>query len=141
MDKYYFGFSLFNFIVWLYPKSAKQQRGLLLLDEFTSGTNVQEGTKIFSALVKALKKTSSFSILTTHLDDVSAEADNSYQIVGLSEKAKELMAKATTTSAEININDYMNYELVKTDNSKEIPKNAIDICILLGLDKDIISLI
>jgi len=120
---------------------AKNKYGLLLLDEFASGTNFQEGSKIFSALLRALKNTPSFSVLTTHFDGVCDEASYRYQIIGLSASATKKLANLSTGITPNMIAEYMNYGLVKTDNSAKIPKNAIDVCKLLGLNKDIISLI
>ena len=121
-------------------QQAKRSTGLLLIDEFAGGTNAQEGAKIFSALLRALKQTPSFSILTTHFDDVCDHANLRYQIIGLSEKSKEILRNTLNVNQD-NISQHMNYGLIPMDNHSEIPKNAIDVCILLGLNEEIISLI
>ena len=122
---------------------AKNSRGLLLIDEFAGGTNSEEGAKIFSALILALKDTPSFALLTTHFDGVCYLADERYQIVGLSQESKQkLRNRARLSTKEVTqeeVSQYMDYGLVKTDKSQQIPKDAIDICIILGLNEDIIK--
>ncbi len=123
----------------LYEK-AKKSRGLLLIDEFASGTNYEEGAKIFSALLRALKTTPALSLLTTHFDGVCKDATARYQIIGLSKDAKEKLRNRSNVSKE-NIAEFMNYGLIKTDRLSEIPKDALDICAILGLSDDILALV
>jgi len=119
---------------------AKKSKGLLLIDEFASGTNYEEGAKIFSALLQALKKTPSLSLLTTHFDGVCKDATARYQIIGLTAEAKSRLKNQSVVDKK-NIAEYMNYGLIKTDKLSEIPKDAIDICLILGMSKEIISLL
>jgi len=119
---------------------AQKSKGLLLIDEFASGTNYEEGAKIFSALLRALKNTPSLSLLTTHFDGVCKDATCRYQIIGLSDEAKRILKNQSVFSKK-NIAEYMNYGLIKTDKLSEIPKDAIDICLILGMSEEIMSLI
>jgi len=121
-------------------KKAKKSKGLLLIDEFAGGTNVEEGKKIFSALLKALNNTPSFALLTTHFDDVSQYATKRYQIIGLSSQTKAKL-NSITNASEQDLSNYIDYGLIMVDNNTQIPKDAIDICKILGLDNEIISLI
>lgn len=121
-------------------EKAKNFRGLLLIDEFASGTNVEEGAKIFSALLKALKNTPSYALLTTHFDGVCKDATERYQIIGLTNESKQKLRNRKDISKE-DIAEYMNYGLIKTDKISKIPQDALDICKILGMCNEILSLI
>ena len=121
-------------------KQAKTSRGLLLIDEFASGTNFEEGAKIFSALLRALKNTPSYALLTTHFDGVCKDATERYQIIGLTNEAKQKLNNVKNVQKE-NIVEYMNYGLIKTDKLTKIPKDALDICAILGMCDEILSLV
>jgi len=119
---------------------AKEKRGLLLCDEFAGGTNVEEGKRLFIALLKALRKTPSLALLTTHFDGVSEFADKRYQIAGLSQAKKEALKHLSRPDAR-DLADVMDYGLVEVDRAERIPRDAIDVARLLGLDEGIISLL
>lgn len=119
----------------------KKGTGLVILDEFARGTNPAEGSKLTKALVKYLNKFSSISILSTHYDGVAQYSKLHYQVMGL--KNVDFNALKQGKLDEKNflklINSLMDYTLEKVDNNAAVPKDAVRICSLLGLDEEIIN--
>ncbi|MCD2346420.1 lysine 5,6-aminomutase reactivase ATPase KamC [Clostridium guangxiense] len=118
----------------------KDKKGFIIFDEFARGTNPEEGSNITKALVKYLGKFDSIVVLSTHYDGVCSFADVHYQVKGLKnvdisvikdiEKEEEFLML---------INRYMDYSLEKVEKGTAIPKDALNICTLMGLDNEIIN--
>lgn len=123
-------------------ESAKRQKGFILMDEFARGTNPQEGSHLVRALIKYLNSKESISLITTHYDGVIEEGINHYQVVGLKnvdfEGLKYKIDLNKRHSVEI-IQENMDYRLEKVDCELKVPKDALNICILLGMDEEILS--
>jgi len=66
-----------------------------------------------------------------------------YQVTGLKhadfEEIKRKINLKKSNSIEI-IQEYMDYNLEKITSNHEVPKDALNISVLLGLDEDIINL-
>lgn len=87
---------------------------IFLIDEFASSTNPSEGYLFVKSLINYCNKLSSFTILTSHYDNLTQECDT-YVVSGI---------KEDSINEHVNIHDLMNYEIAKTtDNS--IPKQAL----------------
>lgn len=119
---------------------SKNECGLILSDEFASGTNVAEGTEIFRAVIKAFNDSGSTVIMTTHFDGVALDACAHYQVAGL----KNLPVKAEENNCNSHkatgvVADYMDYGLIKVPKDTKVPKDALAICRFLGLDEQIMS--
>lgn len=116
--------------------------GLLLIDEFARGTNPIEGSNLTKALVCYLNKFSSISILSTHYNGVCNLAKQHYQVKGL--KAVDFKAIKNSFNTEKNylelINNLMDYTLEEVAKDAPIPKDALNICSLMGLDEKIIKI-
>lgn len=118
----------------------KNKKGFIIFDEFARGTNPEEGSNITKALVKYLGKFDAIAVLSTHYDGVCSFGDVHYQVKGLKnvdlgtirdiEKEEEFLML---------INRYMDYSLEKVEKGTAIPKDALNICALMGLDKEIID--
>lgn len=116
---------------------TKKEFGLILADEFAGGTNAEEGTKIFRAVVKSFNVSNCIAIMTTHFDGVASCAVAHYQVAGLKklpstrgydgEKGIELIAK------------YMDYGLLSVSKETGVPKDALAVCSFLGLDEQIMK--
>lgn len=119
-----------------------ENNGLVLIDEFAAGTNAEEGAKIFKAVAKSFNDKNSIVIMSTHFDGVASVAKAHYQVVGLSnapiDKIKELLVKNLSSPTEL-IASFMDYGLQKVDSKKEVPKDAINICKMMGLSQEILN--
>lgn len=121
---------------------VKMSDGFVVFDEFARGTNPQEGQKFVKALVKYLNLKSSISLITTHFDGVIPEDVAHYQVVGLKNldfSALKNKMLANKNSIEI-IQECMDFRLEKSTN-KEVPKDALNIARLIGLDDEISKMI
>lgn len=123
-------------------KRVNSEEGILLIDEFARGTNPVEGSNLTKALVCYLNKFSSISILSTHYDGVCNYAQKHYQVKGL--KHVDFNTLKTSYSWEENhlkiINDLMDYTLERVDENAVIPRDALNICSLMGIDDKIIKI-
>lgn len=123
-------------------KETKKFKGLILIDEFARGTNPEEGSNLIKALIKYLNNTSSISLLTTHFDKVILCNIRHYQVRGLKDaNLKDLEEKLSDKnySAIEAIQSKMDYTLDEVTGITEVPKDALNICRMLGLDAQIIN--
>ncbi len=120
----------------------KYEDGIILIDEFSRGTNPVEGSNLTKALVCYLNKFSSISVLSTHYDDVCNFAKRHYQVKGL--KDVDFTSLNATYTSEENylkiINDLMDYTLEEVDKNAVVPRDALNICSLMGMDREIIKI-
>jgi DNA mismatch repair ATPase MutS len=124
-------------------KFMKESEGIFLIDEFARGTNPQEAYILNKAILDYLKGFNCITIAVTHYDGIIEESMNHYQVIGLSNVNFEELKneiKINKKSGVTIIQEYMDYRLVKVSSDTEIPKDALNISILLGLDPDIIYL-
>ncbi len=94
----------------------------LALDEFARGTNPREGAALARALVKHLSALNCVAMMTTHYDGVASAAARHYQVAGLDEQARN-----------------MDYRLVPAAPDAPCPQDAMKVCRLLGLSKDLMA--
>lgn len=119
------------------------EKGLLLIDELARGTNPEEGCAISKAIVNYLKDKECITVITTHYDNV-ANIDNvkHLQVMGLAgvdyERLKKELVYNDAKGISI-IAKYMDYRLKEVNNIKEVPRDAINIARLMGLDDRIIA--
>lgn len=122
---------------------SKNKIGFIALDEFARGTNPKEGTFLVKALCNYLNTRKNISLISTHYDNVVDETMVHYQVKGLEQvNFEELKNKINLNKAhsiEI-IQEHMDYRLEKVSSSNKVPKDALNICILLGLHQDIIDI-
>ncbi|MCL2201623.1 MAG: hypothetical protein FWB75_06620 [Oscillospiraceae bacterium] len=117
---------------------------LVLLDEFARGTNPSEGGKIARGVCAYLSKHSAFAVMTTHYEGVSALAGAHYQVAGLrkmhmDQAVAEKMEAVSIEERVSMIAGYMDYGLLRVCTGEKLPEDAINICRLLGLKKEIID--
>jgi len=122
--------------------SSKRKRGLILIDELARGTNPEEGYAISKAIVNYMKTRDSITVITTHYDNIADDEDVTHlQVIGLAntdyEKLRRELGQGHTYGIDI-INPYMDYRLARVTNRKEVPRDAINIARLMGLDEDIL---
>ncbi|MCX7884509.1 MAG: hypothetical protein N2448_05710 [Caloramator sp.] len=123
-------------------ESIKRGIGFAALDEIARGTNPREGFYIVKAIARYFNDFSSFTIISTHFDGIVENGMVHYQVVGLKkvniEALKRKINLNNRNSVEL-IQEYMDYRLEKISLSK-VPKDALNISILLGLDEKIIDI-
>ncbi len=120
-----------------------ENKGLILIDELASGTNPEEGYAISRAVVKYLLDKNSITLLTTHYDNIgNMDKVVHLQVIGLSHmELDELKLELKKIQPEkINlINRLMDYRLRTVDKTKPVPKDALNIARIMGLDPKIIN--
>lgn len=111
-------------------------RCLILIDELAGGTNPKEGYAITKAVVNYLKTKDCITVLTTHYDNVANDIDvQNLQVAGL-----KIPDKPDNMLSNIDeISKYMDYRLIETEYTKDIPKDAIKIAKMAGIFEEIIN--
>lgn len=121
-----------------------QENSLILIDEIASGTNPTEGTALTKSLVDYLIEKPYISLITTHFESVTErEGVINMQVRGLSDCNFTLLNREiqhANRRDRINIiSKYMDYRLCRVDNEAQVPKDALSIAAMLGIDKAIID--
>ena len=121
-----------------------KDRSLLLIDEIASGTNPVEGLALTRSLVDHIKDQPYITLMTTHFETVTEDEDvKNLQVMGLAgadfdKLDKELRYAKKKDRINI-ISKYMDYRLRVVDDAAQIPKDALNIAKMLGIDKSIIE--
>lgn len=117
------------------------ERAMILLDEFARGTNPYEGASIVRAVTAYLNTLGHYSLLTTHYDGVAGCGNRHYQVVGL--RDMDLAAAADAIAAGEDgvkvIAACMDYGLFEVGEDAPCPRDALNICRLLGLNGEILK--
>ena len=121
----------------------KDETGFVALDEFARGTNPKEGLYLVKSLCKYLASAQSISLVSTHYDGVVADNMVHYQVKGL----KNVDFKALKYKIDLNkkhsveiIQENMDYRLERVSKESSVPKDALNISMLLGLDEELLSI-
>lgn len=124
-------------------QSAKREQGFIALDEFARGTNPKEGYYLVKSLAKYLSEFSSISLISTHYDGVLEENMVHYQVAGLKNvdfnSLKYKIDLNRRYSVEI-IQEHMDYKLERVSKENKVPKDALNICMLLGLEEELVDI-
>lgn len=115
--------------------------GLILIDELARGTNPKEGYALSKAIINYLKHKETITVITTHFDGLADDKDIKHlQVRGLSlEDFKKISQRIKEEKQGIEmLHHYMDYRLVEINDIKEVPKDAINISRLMGLDEEIL---
>lgn len=121
-----------------------KDRSLILVDELASGTNPVEGLALTKSLIDYIKDKTYITLMTTHFEAVTeTEGVKNMQVMGLgsadfTKLDKEIRYANRKERIKI-IGKYMDYRLVHVENVREIPKDALNIAKMLGIDKEIIE--
>ena len=121
-----------------------RDRSLLLIDEIASGTNPVEGLALTKSITDYLKKQPYISLITTHFEAVTDDKDVvNMQVTGLANADFDRLDKElryANRRERINIiQKYMDYRLARVDDNREVPKDALNIAKMLGIDNNIIE--
>ncbi|MGE5542768.1 MAG: MutS-related protein, partial [Bacillota bacterium] len=117
-------------------------RGLILLDEFSRGTNPREGFALSAAVLGHLKETNSTTVFATHYDGLAATGGVAHwQVRGLAGVRPADVAAASLTGSGLEwLQKNMDYRLQRAGRDVEAPKDALVVARLLGLDDDVLCL-
>lgn len=125
-------------------KRTKNEVGLIVLDEPARGTNPREGRAIVKGLCEHFMGEKSVLLIATHFDQILEPGMVHYQIRGFEgvdfEKLKSQIVFDEKKSLET-IRSQMDYRLEPVLEEREVPKDALHICTLLGLDEELIETI
>ena len=121
-----------------------RDRSLLLIDEIASGTNPVEGLALTKSITDYLKQQPFISLITTHFEAVTDDRDVvNMQVTGLANADFDRLDKElryANRRERINIiQKYMDYRLTRVDDNREVPKDALNIAKMLGIDTNIIE--
>ena len=122
---------------------VKRGDGFVALDEFARGTNPKEGYYLVKSLASYLTKFNTVSVISTHYDGVVDDNMEHYQVTGLKnvdfDGLKYKIDLNKTNSVEI-IQEHMEYKLEKVSKENKVPKDALKIAMLLGLESEIVNI-
>jgi dsDNA-specific endonuclease/ATPase MutS2 len=130
-------------------KLMKHQDGFIALDEFARGTNPSEGKILLKSICTYFKRFNSISLISTHYDEVMQENVDHYQVIGLKnvdfkglkrQVDLKLSSKGSSSKSIDILQDNMDYRLEKVNKEAKVPKDALNICKLLGLSNEIIEI-
>ena len=120
---------------------------LIVMDEFARGTNAGEGAAIVKASVKYLSGKNALTLLATHYDGAAEFAVKHYQVKGLGSDGDGQRADQLSEGkphhggqdALRRIGNAMDYGLIEVQPGTECPRDAVRICRMLGLPKEILD--
>ena len=125
-------------------ESADRGGALVLLDEFARGTNPHEGAAMARAVARYLGTKPVICAMATHYDGVAQVAAAHYQVIGLRGldlgKLEAELAGLTGADGVSLIARYMDYGLYPVEGHSALPRDAINICRLLGLRREVLEL-
>ncbi len=120
-----------------------KERSLILIDEIASGTNPVEGRALTKGLIDYLKLRDTITLITTHFEVGEEKEIKKLQVVGLANtdiKLLEREIKYANRSQRIDIvGKYMDYRLVEVKEEAGVPRDALNIARILGIDKQILE--
>lgn len=118
----------------------RHDRGLNLIDELARGTNPSEGYAISKAIINHFKKEVSTTVITTHFDGLADEKDVLHlQVKGLKDvDFEDLKINMTSKHIEL-IHEWMDYGLQVIEGPEMVPKDAISVAKLMGLNDGILE--
>ncbi|MBQ7491663.1 MAG: DNA mismatch repair protein MutS [Clostridia bacterium] len=117
----------------------------ILLDEFARGTNPDEGAAIVQAVTSWLNTKNAVTVLATHYDNVAQLGAAHYQVIGLKDMdlkglRNEIAHSCGDAGVEL-IARHMNYGLYRVEEKQDCPRDALNICQLLGMREDILLMV
>lgn len=120
--------------------AARKGTGLIILDEFARGTNPYEGSKLVKALARYLNGIDSISVITTHYDGVASKGIIHYEVRGLKDiNWNDLKLNGLLTTEKLNLQNLMDYRMDLVNGVETVPRDALNICRLLGLEQTVIT--
>ena len=121
-----------------------KDRSLILVDEMASGTNPTEGFALSLGLIEYLRGKPYISLFTTHFDvGAAGGAVKNLQVAGLAgadfEKLDKEIRYADRRERINIIAKHMDYRLFEAAENREVPRDALNIAKMLGINDEIIE--
>ena len=126
-------------------KQLEDGFSFIMLDEFARGTNPDEGAAIVQAVTAYLNEKNAVTVLATHYDNVAQRGSAHYQVIGLKDLdvdklQAEIAARGGDVGVEL-ISQHMNYGLYRVEGKQDCPRDALNICRLLGMKPEILEMV
>ena len=118
-------------------QKIEEGSGLALCDELGRSTNPYEGSRFVQALSDRLQSSSSYGVIATHYDGIETEGAAYYQVAGLRALLED--GAETKSLSCNNLNELMDYHLIRTSKSAIVPREALKIGTVLGLPDSFIQ--
>ncbi len=116
---------------------------LLLIDEIAGGTNPSEGQALTRSIIDHLKERAYITLMTTHYELGADEDIVRLQVTGLAEADLSQLDTQLKTASEKDridvIRRYMDYRLRRQEGQADVPRDALHIAQMLGIESDIID--
>ena len=117
----------------------------IMLDEFARGTNPDEGAAIVQSVTAYLNGKNAVTVLATHYDNVAQRGNAHYQVIGLKDlDVEKLQAEIAARGGDVGvelISQHMNYGLYRVEGKQDCPRDALNICRLLGMKPEILEMV
>lgn len=114
----------------------KDQRGLVLLDEFARGTNPAEGFALAAALLAELSGPQLITLFATHFDGLAGLANTQHwQVRGL----RGVLREDALAGGISWLQQHMDYRLEPAGAKNGTPRDALFVASLLGLDRRVLA--
>lgn len=123
-------------------RKAQHQRGMILLDEPLRGTNPREGRAILLGLVRRFVGSDHLLVVSTHFESLVEEGMTHFQVRGLKDVDFDALASEIEVDREASlsrIRKSMNFRLEEVEAGEDVPRDALRISELLGLDPTLIE--
>jgi len=118
------------------------EKGLILVDELARGTNPAEGYAISKAILSHLKDKQAITVITTHFDGLTEdESIRHLQVRGLAGVDYESLGEEISRNGSgiEQVHQHMDYRLVEVGRRNKVPRDAINIARLMGLQEEILQ--
>ncbi len=109
--------------------SMNSLNSLIMIDEPARTTNPHEGTAIVNAIVELFESVECYALIVSHFDGINAKRRL---------RVKGLKSDVQLSGATINIQDYIDYQLIKVEGD-EVPKEAIRVMELLKINDEFVN--
>ena len=117
----------------------------IILDEFARGTNPDEGAAIVQAVTSYLNGANAVTVLATHYDNVAQRGSAHYQVIGLKDlDVDRLQTEIAQAGDDVGVEliaRHMNYGLYRVEGRQDCPRDALNICRLLGMRPEILKMV
>lgn len=122
--------------------NSVSSRGLILIDELARGTNPEEGYAISRAIARYLKDKGSITLFITHFSGITEEDGIEHlRVKGLKRMDFEgLKNEIENPVVRMGyVQDYMDYRLERAYGEEDVPKDAINIARLMGMNEEVLG--
>lgn len=111
---------------------------LCLFDEFARGTNPFEGARIQRGVAVHFRARGVYCVFVTHYDGVSELADVCYRTRGLKKLPPQLPSMTSKERLHL-LQTSMDYGLEQVDKKDPVPREALHVAELMGLDTSLLE--